>query len=285
MREGGNVAVAVPPDRQAGCQPQRALLRSSMPTTSTRTSLPGARAPSPMAARSPTSTMQGDTAVAGRSLAEQRHAGLRHGVRRDRPLRFERTRAPSISTRTSPDRRLDRCTSTSGYTEAEGNTDAQPFVEFGAPAAFDYDLRGRTPPVTFLNVDPTDPADAAVHLQLAAPDPEQRRRDLRLCGLPSASSTSGLLEVGEVRRQVHRSRPRAHLQRHDLRRLPRADQHDARHPAFAGGPTPGDFLHEHRRRRHAARATGRSTRRRSRTFCSRTSQRPAACSIRSRTSP
>ena len=32
-----------------------------------------------------------------------------------------------------------------GYTDAEGNTDAQPFVEFGAPAAFTYDLRGRAP--------------------------------------------------------------------------------------------------------------------------------------------
>ena len=46
-----------------------------------------------------------------------------------------------------------------GYTEASGDTDAQPFVEFGAPAAFTYDLRGRTPSVQFENVDPTDPAD------------------------------------------------------------------------------------------------------------------------------
>jgi len=46
-----------------------------------------------------------------------------------------------------------------GYTDASGNTDAQPFVEFGAPAAFTYDLRGRAPSVTFENVDPTDPTD------------------------------------------------------------------------------------------------------------------------------
>ncbi len=46
-----------------------------------------------------------------------------------------------------------------GYTEASGNTDNQPFVEFGAPAAFTYDLRGRTPSVQFENVNPSDPAD------------------------------------------------------------------------------------------------------------------------------
>lgn len=52
-----------------------------------------------------------------------------------------------------------------GYTDAEGNTDAQPFVEFGAPAAFTYDLRGSSPQVTYIAntsgvaVDPRDPAD------------------------------------------------------------------------------------------------------------------------------
>jgi iron complex outermembrane receptor protein len=37
-----------------------------------------------------------------------------------------------------------------GYTDAEGNTDAQPFVEFAAPAAFNYDLRGSAPQVTYI---------------------------------------------------------------------------------------------------------------------------------------
>jgi iron complex outermembrane recepter protein len=51
-----------------------------------------------------------------------------------------------------------------GYTQATGNTNSQPFVEFGAPAVFSYDLRGRAPAVTFLpnangvTVDPTNPA-------------------------------------------------------------------------------------------------------------------------------
>jgi len=48
-----------------------------------------------------------------------------------------------------------------GYTEAQGDTESQPFVEFGAPAAFRYDLRGGTPSVTFLNVNPRNPNDLA----------------------------------------------------------------------------------------------------------------------------
>ncbi len=46
-----------------------------------------------------------------------------------------------------------------GYTEAEGNTENQPFVEFGSPASFNYDLRGATPEVSFNNVDANDPND------------------------------------------------------------------------------------------------------------------------------
>jgi iron complex outermembrane receptor protein len=44
-----------------------------------------------------------------------------------------------------------------GYTRADGDTDSQPFVEFGAPASFRYDLRGKTPEVQFLNINPTNP--------------------------------------------------------------------------------------------------------------------------------
>lgn len=45
-----------------------------------------------------------------------------------------------------------------GRTRADGETDSQPFVEFGAPASFRYDLRGATPQVQFLNLDPRNPA-------------------------------------------------------------------------------------------------------------------------------
>jgi iron complex outermembrane receptor protein len=49
-----------------------------------------------------------------------------------------------------------------GYSDASGNTDSQPFVELGAPAAFTYDLRGRTPSVSFENIDPTVPDDLSL---------------------------------------------------------------------------------------------------------------------------
>jgi iron complex outermembrane receptor protein len=48
-----------------------------------------------------------------------------------------------------------------GYTEAHGNTKAQPFYEGGAPASFTFDLRGRTPQVSFSGIDPTNPNDLA----------------------------------------------------------------------------------------------------------------------------
>ncbi|HEY4640934.1 MAG TPA: TonB-dependent receptor [Thermoanaerobaculia bacterium] len=48
-----------------------------------------------------------------------------------------------------------------GHTKADGDTDSQPFVEFGAPGTFSYDLRGKTPQVKFLNIDPTKPAQMA----------------------------------------------------------------------------------------------------------------------------
>ena len=46
-----------------------------------------------------------------------------------------------------------------GYTEAHGDTKAQPFYEGGAPGSFTFDLTGRTPQVQFSGIDPTDPND------------------------------------------------------------------------------------------------------------------------------
>jgi iron complex outermembrane recepter protein len=46
-----------------------------------------------------------------------------------------------------------------GYTEAHGDTKAQPFVEFGAPGSFTFDLTGRTPQVQFSSPNPTVPND------------------------------------------------------------------------------------------------------------------------------
>jgi iron complex outermembrane receptor protein len=105
-------------------------------------------------------TMQGDTAVAGR-ISSLNNGTSDFGMVYDAIDRFASANTRSIDLDT--DYRLTDdwlLHFKVGYTDAEGNTDAQPFVEFGAPAVFDYDLRGRTPSVRFLNVDPTDPSDA-----------------------------------------------------------------------------------------------------------------------------
>jgi len=63
-----------------------------------------------------------------------------------------------------------------GYTDAFGNTNSQPFVEFGAPGSFDYDLRGETPKVHF-SIDPTQPSqmvfDFASNNQITSTDDER----------------------------------------------------------------------------------------------------------------
>ncbi|MBB5518735.1 TonB-dependent receptor [Amphiplicatus metriothermophilus] len=46
-----------------------------------------------------------------------------------------------------------------GYTDAEGDTDSQPFVEFAAPTGVVFDLTGAAPRVSFPDIDPTDPND------------------------------------------------------------------------------------------------------------------------------
>lgn len=46
-----------------------------------------------------------------------------------------------------------------GYTDAEGDTDSQPFVEFAAPTGIVFDLTGDAPVVSFPDIDPTNPND------------------------------------------------------------------------------------------------------------------------------
>lgn len=48
-----------------------------------------------------------------------------------------------------------------GYTKANGDTSSQPFYEGGAPGGFTFDLTGKTPQVSFIGVDPTNPASLA----------------------------------------------------------------------------------------------------------------------------
>lgn len=104
-------------------------------------------------------TVIGDTAVAGR-ISSLNNGTSDFGVVYDAIDRFAVAETRSID--------LDGVLALNddwnlhfdvGYTEAEGNTENQPFVEFGAPAVFDYDLRGKSPQVTFQNVDPTEPSD------------------------------------------------------------------------------------------------------------------------------
>ena len=48
-----------------------------------------------------------------------------------------------------------------GYTDADGDTVRQPFVEFLGQSDFSFDLSGRAPVVTFDSIDPTQPNDLA----------------------------------------------------------------------------------------------------------------------------
>lgn len=101
-------------------------------------------------------TMQGDTAVAGRIASTPGGRGVVY----DSIERFANTQARDIDLEVKYRLAEDwDVHARVGYTDGEGNTDSQPFVEFGAPATFDYDLRGGTPKVHFLNVDPTKPSD------------------------------------------------------------------------------------------------------------------------------
>jgi iron complex outermembrane recepter protein len=127
-----------------------------------------------------------------------------------------------------------------GTTEASGNTDSQPFVEFGAPAQWTFDLRGRAPQVSYANVDPTDPNDmqfifSSLH-QILNDDSE----DYGYLDFTKSFGDSGLksLKFG------------AKLTDHDRDLRFNATTYGGFHvpinttptSAFAGGPTPGDFL-------------------------------------------
>ena len=105
-------------------------------------------------------TVVGDTAVAGR-IASLNNGTADFGMVYDAIHRFASadTRSIDLDTKVTPTEDWTAHFKI-GYTDAEGNTDSQPFAELGAPATFDYDLRGRSPSVRFLNIDPTNPAQA-----------------------------------------------------------------------------------------------------------------------------
>jgi iron complex outermembrane receptor protein len=126
-----------------------------------------------------------------------------------------------------------------GYTDAEGNTDAQPFVEFGAPGTFTYDLRGKSPQVSF-SIDTTDPNDmqfifSSLHQILN--DDEEKYAYVDATHDIEAGPFNAI-KFG-VKRTDHDRDLRFNGTTYGgfhvpINGLPASD--------FAGGPTPGDFL-------------------------------------------
>jgi iron complex outermembrane receptor protein len=127
-----------------------------------------------------------------------------------------------------------------GYTDAEGNTDAQPFTEFGAPATFNFDLRGGTPQVSYTGVDPTDPADmvlifSSLHQILNNDEETYVYGDLEW------ELDAGMLKSVKFG---------AKYTDHERELIFNATTYGGFHvpinntpgTTFAGGPTPGDFL-------------------------------------------
>ena len=187
-------------------------------------------------------TKVGDTAVAGR-IASLNNGTSDFGMVYDAIDRFAsaNTRSIDLDTkyRLSDDWALHFKL---GYTDAEGNTDSQPFVEFGAPAVFDYDLRGRTPSVHFLNLDPTNPAQSqfifsSLHQILNNDDEKYAYAD--------AEKT---LDLGILKSVKFGAK----YTDHNRELIFNATTYSGFHvpinttpaSAFAGGPTPGDFLQD-----------------------------------------
>jgi iron complex outermembrane receptor protein len=127
-----------------------------------------------------------------------------------------------------------------GYTDAEGNTDAQPFAEFGAPASFNFDLRGGTPQVSYTGVNPNDPSDmvlifSSLHEILNNDEETYVYGDLEW------ELDAGMLKSVKFG---------AKYTDHERELIFNATTYGGFHvpinntpgTVFAGGPTPGDFL-------------------------------------------
>jgi iron complex outermembrane receptor protein len=185
--------------------------------------------------------IQGDTAVAGR-IASKTNGTEDFGAVYDAIDRFASANTRSIDFDTKYALTDDWALHVKvGYTDAEGNTDSQPFVEFGAPAVFDYDLRGRTPSVKFLNVDTTDPSDmqfifSSLHQILNNDDEKYGYID-----------AERQLDIGVLKSVKFGAK----YTDHNRELIFNATTYGGFHvpinttpaSAFAGGPTPGDFLH------------------------------------------
>src|SRR5262249_22460320 len=102
--------------------------------------------------------MQGNTAVAGRIASTPGGRGVGYdAIARDA---LAETRSIDLDATAALNERWN-LHFRPGYTAARRDTKSQPFVEFGAPAEFTYDLRGGAPRVNFTNVDSNDPGALA----------------------------------------------------------------------------------------------------------------------------
>ena len=132
-----------------------------------------------------------------------------------------------------------------GYTEADGNTEAQPFVEFGAPALRLRPARG-TPQVHFTEIDPTDPTTGSSTSRRCTRSPTATRRST------GTSTTSSRLELGPMNALKFGAKFTDHERETTSRRPPtaasscRCGHRLRRRSVHAGqlrrGLTPGDFL-------------------------------------------
>lgn len=185
-------------------------------------------------------TIVGDTAVAGR-ISSLNGGTQDFGVVYDAIDRFATAETRNIDLDTNFRLSGDWAVHLKlGYTDADGNTDSQPFVEFGAPATFDYDLRGRAPQVSFTNINPNDPTD----LQFIFSSLHQiLNEDSETYAYVDAEKGVDLGAFKSVKFGVKHTD-------HDRDLVFNATTYGGFHvpinstPAanFAGGPTPGDFL-------------------------------------------
>ena len=127
-----------------------------------------------------------------------------------------------------------------GTTEASGNTDAQPFVEFGAPAQWTFDLRGRAPQVSYANVDATDPNDmqfifSSLHQILNDDSEDYAYLDFtKSFGDGTFKSLKFGAKLTDHDRDLRFNATTYGGFHVPINSLPASD--------FAGGPTPSDFL-------------------------------------------
>ena len=193
-------------------------------------------------------TVEDDTAVAGHHRLDHRTAGAAWSTTPSTASPSPKS-GPATSTRSgTAERRLARALRGSATPRRDGDTEAQPFVEFGAPATLHLRPARQDAAGALLRTSTRPTRPTGLRLRVAAPDHQRRRREVRLRSTPSSGST-GAAQGVQVRRQVSpttSARPDFQATTYGGFFLPLSATGcggDACTPAdFAGGLTPGDFL-------------------------------------------